>query len=406
MSLTADVATAWNAHIMNVAVAEDGLLTLKGVRTVAMVHLAMHDVLSSFDGRYEPYAFTASSDNTDPIAAANQAAYNIAVNQYPDQDSVFLVERSRWMKAAGANNLAASVALGNAAAETILQARQNDGWNTESAYTWHPMGPGVYAEFNEHSDTPEGFIFGAGWAMATPFMLESAEQLISPPPPEINSEAYTQHFDEVKSVGAFESETRTEDQTHLALWWKDFVENALNRLARDLVEKENLDLTDANRLFALVSAGVFDAYVSSFHNKFLYNHWRPYTAIRWAAHDGNPETHPDEEWTNTHQHTYAFPSYPSAHGTACASAFAAFTDTFGEDYAFTMSNPEVDVAGPFSGKIKTDPPTRMFNSFSEAALECAMSRVYLGIHFRYDSIEGNELGSQVGEVVVNSLSRK
>ena len=65
---------------------------------------------------------------------------------------------------------------------------------------------------------------------------------------------------------------------------------------------------------------IFDAYVDVFDNKFHYNHWRPYTAIRWAANDGNPDTEPDPEWTNTHRHTYAFPSYPSAHGTACAAA--------------------------------------------------------------------------------------
>ena len=63
-----------------------------------------------------------------------------------------------------------------------------------------------------------------------------------------------------------------------------------------------------------------DGYIGSFDAKFHYNHWRPYTAIRWAAHDGNPRTEPDPNWNNLHRHTYAFPSYPSAHGTACAAA--------------------------------------------------------------------------------------
>ncbi|NNE34762.1 MAG: phosphatase PAP2 family protein, partial [Rhodothermales bacterium] len=136
------------------------------------------------------------------------------------------------------------------------------------------------------------------------------------------------------------------------------------------------------------------------------NHWRPYTAIRWAEHDGNPDTVPEEDWTNTHNHTYAFPSYPSAHGTACAAAMAAFTDTFGANFPFTMSNPSVDIAGPFSGKMAPDPPTRSFDSFSEAALECTMSRVYLGIHFRYDSVEGNNLGSKIGDLAVQRLDRR
>ena len=49
-----------------------------------------------------------------------------------------------------------------------------------------------------------------------------------------------------------------------------------------------------------------------------------------------------------------------------------------------------------SGKIAMNPSTRSFDSFPAAALECAMSRVYLGIHFRYDSLAGNELGCKVG----------
>jgi hypothetical protein len=68
----------------------------------------------------------------------------------------------------------------------------------------------------------------------------------------------------------------------------------------------------------------------------------------------------------------------------------------GDNYTFTMTIAEVDKAGPMSGKIKTSPPTRTFNSFSEAAMECSMSRMFLGIHFRYDSMEGNKLGTKIG----------
>jgi hypothetical protein len=71
-------------------------------------------------------------------------------------------------------------------------------------------------------------------------------------------------------------------------------------------------------------------------------------------------------------------------------------DKFGDDFAFTMSIPVVDIAGPMSAKIDMRPPTRSFRSFSAAAMECAMSRVYPGIHFRYDSIQGNWLDSTIG----------
>jgi hypothetical protein len=77
------------------------------------------------------------------------------------------------------------------------------------------------------------------------------------------------------------------------MWWKDFVEKSHNRLARDIATTEGLELWESARLFALLNMSISDAYISVFENKFFYNHWRPYTAIRWAAHDGNPDTAPD-----------------------------------------------------------------------------------------------------------------
>lgn len=396
----------WNRSLLGIAEAEDGFLTLKGVRTAAMMHIAMHDAIAATGGRYSPYALVRRAPAAEPVAAAVQAAYAVAVDQYPDASATLSALRDRWLAAtpAGAGRNAA-LRLGDDAAAAILAARRNDGWDKDPEYRWHPMGPGVYAEFHEHSGTPEGFIFGAGWGTARPFALERHDQFRSPPPPAIDSDAYTAAYNEVKALGRFQSMERTPDQTHLALWWKDFAENSHNRLARDLVVREDLGLAESARLFAMINIAIFDAYVNVFDNKFFYNHWRPYTAIRWAANDGNPDTEPEETWTNLHRHTYAFPSYPSAHGTACAAAMTAFADTFGEEYAFTMRIPVVDIAGPFSGKIEMHPPTRSFERFSDAAMECSMSRVYLGIHFRYDSVEGNLLGRRIGEYMRDNYLR-
>ncbi len=399
---SAAVAVDWNAAVLAIAEEEDGFLTLKGLRATAMMHLAMHDALSGINGRYTAYAHEGRAPDADPVAAITRAAFVVATDQYPDQVDKFRALQERWLSTASSGDAAEQgLALGETAARAVLASRRGDGWDGEAEYRWHPMAPGVYAEFHEHSDTPQGFVFGAGWARAKGFALERPDRFRSPPPPSIDSAEYTRAYTEVKEFGRFQSIKRTPDQTHLALWWKDFVENSHNRLARDLVVREKLPLAEATRLFALLNMSVFDAYVSSFDNKFFYNHWRPYTAIRWAANDGNPDTGEEASWTNTHRHTYAFPSYPSAHGTACAAAMTAFGDVFGDEFAFTMRNPTADVAGPFSGKIEMHPPTRNFDRFSGAAMECALSRIYLGIHFRYDSIEGYELGRKVGANVVD-----
>jgi len=395
------LASEWNAAVLEVAEAEDGFMTLKGVRTAAMLHLAMHDALSAAGSGYEAYALEKRSPNAAPVAAAAEAAFRIALSQYPDEKPRFTAIRNRWLERFDAGSAREQgIALGGAAAIAVLEARRKDGWDGEAEYAWHPMAPGVYAEFHEHSGTPQGFIFGAGWAAAEGFALERPGQFRVPSPPSIDSADYTRAFDEVKAFGRFQSMVRTPDQTHIALWWKDFVESSHNRLARDLIAGEQLTLEESVRLLALLNMSVFDAYVSSFDNKFHYNHWRPYTAIRWAANDGNPDTRAEETWTNTHRHTYAFPSYPSAHGTACGAAMAAFIDVFGDDYAFRMRTPQVDIAGPFSGKIDMQPPIREFESFSAAATQCGESRIYLGIHFRYDSEAGVRLGEQVGRNVL------
>jgi pimeloyl-ACP methyl ester carboxylesterase/membrane-associated phospholipid phosphatase len=402
----AQVLVDWNARIFAAAEAEDRFLALKGVRTAAMMHLAIHDAINCVERRYGVYILHADGNRADALAAATQAAYAIAVDQYPARRGEWDARRTRWLDEI--DDGAAKdkgIALGNAAAAAVLVRRANDGWNGEAAYQFHPMAPGVYAEFNEHSGTPQGFVFGAGWAVVKPFALQSPSQFRSPPPPDIRSAEYTHAFDEVKELGRFGSRSRTADQTHLAMWWKDFAENSHNRLARQLVTVEQPDLWIAARLFALLNVSLMDAYISVFDNKFHYNHWRPFTAIRWADHDGNPATVVDADWNNTHRHTYAFPSYPSAHGTACAAAMTVFADTFGNERYFKMSTPQVDAAGPMSEKIPMKPPTRSYDSFSAAARECALSRVYLGIHFRYDSIEGVRLGRRIGDYITRRYLR-
>jgi PAP2 superfamily len=400
---SAQTISRWNEQVLRIAEEEDAFLTLKGVRAAAMMHLAMHDALNSIEPRFRRYAYRGSGGAAEPIAALAEAAYAVAVAQYPQQRALLASLRDEAFRGvSSASAREASRRLGQLAARAVLGVRGEDGWDAESEYTWHPMGPGVYAEFHEHSGTPQGFVFGAGWATATPFVLRAADQFRSAPPPPIESDAYSQSFEEVKSLGGYSSERRSVDQTHIAMWWKDFVENSHNLLARRLEEKDELDLWTAARLYALLNMAIVDGYISSFESKFHYNFWRPYTAIRWAESDGNPATLADPKWDTLHRHTYPFPSYPSAHGTVCAAAMSIFEDVFGERYAFTMETALVDKAGPLSGKVEMRPSTRSFGSFDAAAEECARSRVYLGIHFAFDSSAGAQLGRQVGEYVLKN----
>ena len=192
------LATEWNEAVLEIAEAEDGFLTLKGLRTVTIMHLAMHDALNAINGRYEAYAFEGSFPEANPVVAAAQAAYVVAADQYPGEAERLAAIRDKWVvEMPAGESVQAGRQLGNSAARAVLADRAGDGWDGEAEYRWHPMAPGVYAEFQEHSDTPQGFIFGAGWAKARGFALERPDQFRVPPPPEISSDAYTEAFNEV-----------------------------------------------------------------------------------------------------------------------------------------------------------------------------------------------------------------
>ncbi len=384
----------FNALLLQVADAEDGFLTLKGVRTAAIMHVAMLDAWRGASGLPARVACTRSANTADPLVAAEAAAVAVASTYYPTAASQFAALPKNHTDTDSAQ-------LGRRCAKAIMMERSGDNWNRDVAYAWQPEAPGVYADFHAHSGTPAGFVFGRGWAEVTPFVLRTIPR-VAPPPP-VDSPAYAAAWDEVRRLGARVSVARGKDQTHLALWWKDFAERSFNRLARQLAATENLEPEAEMVLFARLNVALFDSYIAAFNNKYHYNHWRPYTAIRAAATDGNPATEVDPDWDNLHSHTYAFPSYPSAHGTVCAAAATALAATFGDDYAFRMRTAVVDSAGPMSEPLAMHPSYRDFASPLAAAHECGLSRIYLGIHFRYDSEVGVELGQRVGSQVVAAL---
>ena len=229
-----------------------------------------------------------------------------------------------------------------------------------------------------------GFVFGEGFSHARPFVMTSQSQFRPGPPPSIGSWSYANAYNEVKSKGRIDSTTRTADQTHLALWWTEFTDGSMNRLGRQLVDDRNLDAWRAARMFAQLNMNMFDGYVSTFEAKFYYNFWRPWTAMREGNNDGNPYTSADPNWENLIEFTPPFPTYSSAHSTVCATSARVFAHTFGNSTSFTMTT---NVFAPGSGQ-----EFRSFNSFSQAALECSLSRVYLGFHFRFDSDAGKNAG--------------
>lgn len=389
--LNADVIVAWNGLAHDIAFAEDQFLTFKGQRAMAMMHLAMHDALNSIVPLYRRYASVGPRVAADPIAAAAQAAYAVLVSQYPGQQSRLAAELKASLGQVPSGKLRdRGIELGNAAAAAIVTLRSNDGFDDPGTYEFR-SGPG------EYQTTPpwNGFVAQPGFRFAKPFALDAPSQFRPPPPPPLTSRLYARALREVKENGAIDSTRRSEDQTAYALWWMEFAEGSVNRLARHLTVERRTHLWVAARLFAHLDVALFDAYVGTWDSKYEYNHWRPYTAVRAADTDNNPRTQPEPAWEPLRP-TPPFPEYASAHATACAASFGILERSLGDSGSFTM---QTTTAPPGM-------PTRTFGNFRAAAAECADSRVRLGWHYRYSTDAGLALGQRVANHTIKHTLQK
>ena len=405
----ADAVIAWNTTAASAAFAA-GLDNSAGCvdplhesRIFAMMHVAVHDALNAIDRRSQPYAFDAQAPaGAAPDAAVAAAARDVLVALFPQLPGELGLTPDAavdFVEAAYAAALAAipdtpaktqGILIGQAAAAAILDLRDSDGANTppflDFAYVPGPN-PGDFQFI-------PGLPFAAfpNWGKVTPFVLTSSSQYRPKAPYAVTSKKYAADFNEVKSLGAVDSTTRTADQTEIALFWVEGSPQGWNRIARTVSVQHGLDLWQNARLFGLLNLASADAYVADFENRYLYEFWRPITAIRAADTDGNPDTVADPTWDSL-VGTPPAPDYPSGHsgqGAAMAEVLARF---FGDKVSFSTT-------------ATTQPGvTRSFTSFSQAAEENGNSRIYVGFHFRHAVTEGIKLGSKVGKVAFNHYLR-
>ena len=118
------------------------------------------------------------------------------------------------------------------------------------------------------------------------------------------------------------------------------------------------------------------------------------TGIRQAGTDGNPATVPDPNWSPLLEFTPPFPSYASGHSSMGGAFAGVLATVFGTDnLTFTIGTDE-----PIVQNV-----SRTFNSFSEAGFEDALSRIYLGVHWRMDCEAAYATGLRVGEHVASNV---
>jgi hypothetical protein len=397
----------WNEITMK-AIEANGQSNVVATRTLAMVQAAVHDALNAINRRYDPYYFEGPGDPAaSPDAAVAAAAHTVlvgVVNSFgtPAQKgaALALVEQAYTASLARATDGPArnkGVAVGRAAGAAMLTLRKDDGATRDAAYTpgvgagkWRPHPNPVPANpAIANPDAARGFAPAnvPGWANVTPFTLLSASQYWLPGPPALASPSYARDFNEVKAVGGKVSTVRTPDQTEIARFWFEGPGN-WNTIARVVAAGRKLDAHDSARLLALMNLAMADSFIAGWKIRYVYDSWRPVTAIREGDNDGNDATAGDPNWDSL-QNTPSVSDYPSTQSMFSAAAAVVLASLLGDQATFTTTSGK-----PFEGI------SRSFSSFSQAARESADSRVYAGIHFRSSCEDGMAAGRKIGQRTV------
>ena len=372
-------------------------------RNLAMIHAAMFDAANAVSGTYQGYAFnTTSQPRASEVAAAASAGFEVAKVLYHDVDEVAVWQSSLDEALATVRDITArglGIELGKQAASAILNARANDGASDKPSYIPSEAVGHWQRTFPDYLPP-----LLAQWPMVKPFVMTSTNEFRPPAPPTLDSPEYATAVDQVMRWGGFQSADRTADQTEIALFWADGGGTATppghwNRITSDVTLAKHSSLLETARTFALVDLAMADAGVAAWDAKYYYDLWRPIDAIRKASVDNNPLTTAVATWIPLLK-SPPFPTYTSGHSTFSASAATVLASLFGDQTSFDSvsdghSAPEerpIDVS---------QITTRHFTSFSQAATEAGMSRIYGGIHFSFDNQAGLELGNRIGSAIMD-----
>jgi len=225
----------------------------------------------------------------------------------------------------------------------------------------------------------------------------SASDIALSPPPAITSQAYADEWQEVKTVGGVTSDVRTPQQDEIAKYWADgkgthTPPGHWNLIAQNVLLEQRRSTAEEAHIYAVLNTALADAGIAAWQHKFSYNYWRPIDAIHHANSDDNPDTSQDLEWMN-YIEAPNFPEYPSGHSAFSGAGATVLAQYFGDDTSFS------------SHSLGLPGVSREFTSFSQAAQEAGMSRIYGGIHFQSANVEGLSLGRAVAHAALRQADQ-
>jgi PAP2 superfamily len=396
------IVTDWSVKILKYATTS-GLPPGHAFRVTALSHLVMHDAVNAIQPRYETFIPEARGPATASLeAAAHAAARGALVRLVPARSAEIDADFAASITAIpDGTSKDQGAAVGDAVADAVLASRSNDGWFASRSYAFR-SGPGVY------QSTPPNLPALPVLTQlpnATPLFMNSPSQFRPPAPPPLNSQHWKNDLNEVKALGVQDSRNtaRTAEQTEIGRFWFENELVSTLRMGRQIAQAKGLNLHDSARIFALTAGAMADGLVACFDGKYAYNFWRPVTAVRAAGIDGNGKTDPDPNWlpdgwaggggAGGRFITPAHPEYPSGHAVNGPSGMFVLVALFGDNQELALTS------------LSLPGVTRHYSKISDAANDIALSRIYVGYHYRTTVMRSLKMGEHVGKWAVHHALR-
>lgn len=355
-------------------------------RAATRAALAMFEAVNAIDRRYESYlGFPAGDPSASQDAAAATAAYRVLLAAFPAQKTL-LDESYATAMAAVADERAreAGRLIGEQAATAAMAVGGIDPAIEQTPYRPRTT-PGEWVATGLPQIEPHMGAF-------RPWAIPSAQALLPPPPPALGSERWARDYDEVRRLGGRTSTERTPHQTLMARYRQAFDVTPSLRVAAEAPGRAPVQNA---RMFALYQMAFDDAALAMVVAKFHYNYWRPITAIRNGAHDGNDATAADAGWVPL-LGTPNFPEYPCGHCTVAAAIAEVMTAEVG---ARPAGGVRVTAGGVPNSVVQVLP------SWEAWMHEVSDSRIYGGVHYRFSNEAGEEIGRRAARAVLERVMR-
>ncbi len=157
------------------------------------------------------------------------------------------------------------------------------------------------------------------------------------------------------------------------------------RIASQAIKNRGLNEYETAKVFAILSVGIYEAFIGCWKEKYSSNAVRPETYFNRVI---------SPQW-KSYIETPPFPEYSSGHSVTSSTSATILMALIEQPYVFTDSS-----------VMYINLPPRRFNSFREASDQASISRFYGGIHYMPSLDNGIIQGKEIGNFIVEKLNGK